>query len=125
MLSFVWLYNLATRRRKEHQECHLDKFKYIGELLTLKTANLAAFLLAASTRPQGYQRIHNHYRQDKWCIALLHDVYFNKALYDIGLESLRLISTSKKELKKLLKDCLTTAKSMAYQVQLALNTEPV
>ncbi|ORE19455.1 hypothetical protein BCV71DRAFT_177649, partial [Rhizopus microsporus] len=73
-------YNLATRRRKEHQECHLDKFKYIGELLTLKTANLAAFLLAASTRPQGYQRIHNHYRQDKWCIALLHDfkAYINK-----------------------------------------------
>ncbi|CEI95970.1 hypothetical protein RMCBS344292_10144 [Rhizopus microsporus] len=41
---------LATRRRKEHQECHLDEFKYISELPTLKTANLNSFLLAASTR---------------------------------------------------------------------------
>ncbi|CEI90906.1 hypothetical protein RMCBS344292_05215 [Rhizopus microsporus] len=23
-------YNLATRRRKEHQECHLNEFKYIS-----------------------------------------------------------------------------------------------
>ncbi|KAG1175000.1 hypothetical protein G6F70_000727 [Rhizopus microsporus] len=56
-------YNLATRRRKEHQECHLDEFKYIGELPTLKTANLTSFLLAASTRLQNYQRIHNYYCQ--------------------------------------------------------------
>ncbi|CEI93878.1 hypothetical protein RMCBS344292_08104 [Rhizopus microsporus] len=51
--------NLATRRRKEHQECHLDEFKYISELPTLKTANLTLFLLAASTRLQNYQRIRN------------------------------------------------------------------
>ncbi|CEG76752.1 hypothetical protein RMATCC62417_11609 [Rhizopus microsporus] len=36
-------YNLATRRRKEYQECHLDEFKCISELSTLKTANLASF----------------------------------------------------------------------------------
>ncbi|ORE17645.1 hypothetical protein BCV71DRAFT_181126, partial [Rhizopus microsporus] len=59
-------YNLATRRRKEHQECHLDEFKYISELPTLKTANLTSFLLAISTRLQNYQRIHNYYCQDKW-----------------------------------------------------------
>ncbi|CEG83052.1 hypothetical protein RMATCC62417_17028 [Rhizopus microsporus] len=47
-------YNLATRRRKEHQECHLDESKYINELPTLKTANLASFLLATSTRLQNY-----------------------------------------------------------------------
>ncbi|CEG75062.1 hypothetical protein RMATCC62417_10170 [Rhizopus microsporus] len=29
-------YNLATRRRKEHQECHFDEFKYISESPTLK-----------------------------------------------------------------------------------------
>ncbi|CEI88761.1 hypothetical protein RMCBS344292_03139 [Rhizopus microsporus] len=32
-------YNLTTRRRKEHQECYLDEFKYISELLTLKLQN--------------------------------------------------------------------------------------
>ena len=80
-------YNLATRRRKEHQECHLDEFKYIGELPTLKTANLTSFLLAASTRLQNYQRIHNYYCQDKWYVAILHGVYFNNAAYGIGLKS--------------------------------------
>ncbi|ORE13953.1 hypothetical protein BCV71DRAFT_188247, partial [Rhizopus microsporus] len=58
-------YNLATRRQKEHQECHLDEFKYINELPTLKTANLTSFVLAASTRLQNYQRIHNYYCQGK------------------------------------------------------------
>ncbi|PHZ13067.1 uncharacterized protein RHIMIDRAFT_251162 [Rhizopus microsporus ATCC 52813] len=33
-------YNLATRRRKEHQEYHLDEFKYINELPTLKNCKL-------------------------------------------------------------------------------------
>ncbi|CEJ01632.1 hypothetical protein RMCBS344292_15655 [Rhizopus microsporus] len=80
-------YNLATRRRKEHQECHLEEFKYISELPTLKTANLTSFLLAASTRLQNYQRIHNYYCQDKWYVALLHGVYFNNAAYGIGLKS--------------------------------------
>ncbi|ORE02865.1 hypothetical protein BCV72DRAFT_316723, partial [Rhizopus microsporus var. microsporus] len=47
-------YNLATIRRKEHQECHLDEFKYISELPTSKTANLTSFLLAASTHLQSY-----------------------------------------------------------------------
>ncbi|CEI91151.1 hypothetical protein RMCBS344292_05451 [Rhizopus microsporus] len=80
-------YNLATRRRKEHQECHLDGFKYISELSTLKTANLASFLLAASTRLKNYQRIHNYYCQDKWYVALLHGVHFNNSAYGIGLKS--------------------------------------
>jgi hypothetical protein len=80
-------YNLATRRRKEHQECHLDEFKYISELPTLKTANLTSFLLAASTRLQNYQRIHNYYCQDKWYVTLLHGVHFNNAAYGIGLKS--------------------------------------
>ncbi|KAL4211882.1 hypothetical protein AB4K20DRAFT_1958851 [Rhizopus microsporus] len=71
-------YNLATRRRKEHQECHLDEFKYIGELPTLKTANLTSFLLAASTRLQNYQRIHNYYCQDKWSQKLKFKTYINK-----------------------------------------------
>ncbi|PHZ14774.1 uncharacterized protein RHIMIDRAFT_249695 [Rhizopus microsporus ATCC 52813] len=51
-------YSLATRRRKEHQEYHLDEFKYISELPTLKTANLTSLLLAVSTRLQNYQRVH-------------------------------------------------------------------
>ena len=80
-------YNLATRRRKEHQECHLNEFKYISELPTLKTAHLTSFLLAASTCLQNYQRIHNYYCQDKWYAALLHGVYFNNAAYGIGLKS--------------------------------------
>ena len=80
-------YNLATRRRKEHQECHLDEFKYISELPTLKTAHLTSFLLATSTSLQNYQRIHNYYCQDKWYVTLLHDVYFNNAVYGIGLKS--------------------------------------
>ncbi|ORE07634.1 hypothetical protein BCV72DRAFT_188633, partial [Rhizopus microsporus var. microsporus] len=50
-------YNLATRRRKEHQEYGLDEFKYISELPTLKTANLTLFLLAVSPHLQSYQRI--------------------------------------------------------------------
>ncbi|ORE03906.1 hypothetical protein BCV72DRAFT_186705, partial [Rhizopus microsporus var. microsporus] len=54
---YLYGYNLATRRRKEHQEYHLDEFKYISELPTLKTANLTSFLLAASTRLHNYQRI--------------------------------------------------------------------
>ncbi|PHZ15925.1 uncharacterized protein RHIMIDRAFT_54808 [Rhizopus microsporus ATCC 52813] len=58
-------YRLATRRRTEHQECHLDEFKYISELPTLKTADLSSFLLAASTRLQNYQRIHSYCCQDK------------------------------------------------------------
>ncbi|KAL4215253.1 hypothetical protein AB4K20DRAFT_1872948, partial [Rhizopus microsporus] len=103
-------------RRKEHQECHLDEFKYISELPTLKTANLTSFLLAASTRLQNYQRIHNYYCQDKWYVTLLHGIHFNNVVS-------RLISTSKKELKRLLKDSLTTAKNMAYQAQLALKTK--
>ncbi|CEG71866.1 hypothetical protein RMATCC62417_07525 [Rhizopus microsporus] len=69
---------VATRRRKEHQECHLDEFKYIGELPTLKTANLTSFLLAASTRLQNYQRIHNYYCQDKWSQKLKFKTYINK-----------------------------------------------
>ncbi|CEJ01613.1 hypothetical protein RMCBS344292_15636 [Rhizopus microsporus] len=77
-------YNLAIRRQKEHQECHLDEF---NELPTLKTANLTSFLLAASTRLQNYQRIHNYYHQDKWYFAFLHVVYFNNAVYGIGLKS--------------------------------------
>ena len=80
-------YNLAIRRRKEHQECHLDGFKYISKLPTLKTANLISFLLAASTRLQSYQRIHNYYCQNKWYVVLLHGVYFNNAMYGIGLKS--------------------------------------
>ena len=80
-------YNLVTRRRKEHQECHLDEFKYTSELPTLKAANLTSFLLAASTRLQNYQRIHNYYCQDKWHVALLHGVCFNNAVYGIGLKS--------------------------------------
>ncbi|CEG81449.1 hypothetical protein RMATCC62417_15653 [Rhizopus microsporus] len=71
-------YNLATRRRKEHQECHLDEFKYISELSTLKTADLAIFLLAVSTRLQNYQRIHNYYCQDKWSQKLKFKTYTNK-----------------------------------------------
>ncbi|CEG76575.1 hypothetical protein RMATCC62417_11459 [Rhizopus microsporus] len=71
-------YNLATRRRKEHQECHLDKFKYISELPTLKTANLTSFLLAASIRLQNYQRIYNYYCQDKWSQKLKLKTYINK-----------------------------------------------
>ncbi|CEG73520.1 hypothetical protein RMATCC62417_08883 [Rhizopus microsporus] len=63
-------YNLATRRRKEHQECHLDVFKYISELPTLKTVNLTSFLLAASTRLQKYQ--------DKWSQKLKFKTYINK-----------------------------------------------
>ena len=78
---------VVTRRLKEHQECHLDEFKYISELPTLKTANLTSFLLAASTRLQNYQRIHNYYCQDKWYVAILHGVYFNNAAYGIGLKS--------------------------------------
>jgi hypothetical protein len=111
-------YNLATKRRKEHQECHLDEFKYISELPTLKTANLTSFLLAASTRLQNYQRIHNYCCQDKWYVALLNGVHFNNSVYGIGLKSKssRFIPTSKKELKKSLKDSLTTAKSMTNQV---------
>ena len=65
----------------------LDEFKYISELPTLKTAHLTSFLLAASTRLQNYQRIHNYYCQDKWYVTLLHDVYFNNAVYGIGLKS--------------------------------------
>ncbi|CEI91879.1 hypothetical protein RMCBS344292_06156 [Rhizopus microsporus] len=80
-------YNLAIRRRKEHQECHLDGFKYISKLPTLKTANLISFLLAASTRLQNYQRIHNYYCPDKWYVTLLHSVYFNNAVYGIGPKS--------------------------------------
>ncbi|ORE10450.1 hypothetical protein BCV72DRAFT_313669 [Rhizopus microsporus var. microsporus] len=70
--------NLATRRRKEHQKCHLDEFKYISELLTLKTANLTSFLLAASTRLQNYQRIHNYCCQGKWPQRLKFKTYINK-----------------------------------------------
>ncbi|CEJ01724.1 hypothetical protein RMCBS344292_15745 [Rhizopus microsporus] len=80
-------YNLATRRQKEHQECHLDEFKYISELPTLKTANLTSFLLAASTRLQNYQRIHNYYCQGKCYVALLHSVHFNNTEYGTGLKS--------------------------------------
>ncbi|CEG63631.1 hypothetical protein RMATCC62417_00746 [Rhizopus microsporus] len=69
---------LSTRRRKEHQECHLDEFKYISELPTLKTANLTSFLLTASTRLQNYQRIHNYYCQDKWSQKLKFKTYTNK-----------------------------------------------
>ncbi|PHZ09576.1 uncharacterized protein RHIMIDRAFT_240696 [Rhizopus microsporus ATCC 52813] len=54
-------YSLATRRREEHQEYHLDEFKYISELPTLKPVNLTSFLLAASTCLQNYQRVHNYY----------------------------------------------------------------
>ncbi|ORE10202.1 hypothetical protein BCV72DRAFT_189930, partial [Rhizopus microsporus var. microsporus] len=61
-------YRLATRRRTEHQECHLDEFKYISELPTLKTADLSSFLLAASTRLQNYQRIHSYCSKFKTCI---------------------------------------------------------
>ncbi|ORE18813.1 hypothetical protein BCV71DRAFT_284625 [Rhizopus microsporus] len=71
-------YNLATRRRKEHQECHLDEFKYISELPTLKTANLTSFLLATSTSLRNYQRIHNYYCQDKWSQKLKFKTYINK-----------------------------------------------
>ncbi|ORE20540.1 hypothetical protein BCV71DRAFT_154237, partial [Rhizopus microsporus] len=71
-------YNLATRRRKEHQECHLNEFKYISELPTLKTAHLTSFLLAASTCLQNYQRIHNYYCQDKWSQKLKFKTYINK-----------------------------------------------
>ncbi|CEI88061.1 hypothetical protein RMCBS344292_02462 [Rhizopus microsporus] len=80
-------YNLATRKRKEYQECHLDESKYNSELSTLKTVNLISFLLATSTRLQNYQRIHNYYYQDKWYVALLHGVYFNNVAYGIGLKS--------------------------------------
>ncbi|ORE01213.1 hypothetical protein BCV72DRAFT_310250 [Rhizopus microsporus var. microsporus] len=71
-------YSLATRRRKEHQECHLDEFRYISELPTLKIANLTSFFLATSTRLQNYQRIHNYYCQDKWSQKLKFKVYINK-----------------------------------------------
>ncbi|KAL4209589.1 hypothetical protein AB4K20DRAFT_1959693 [Rhizopus microsporus] len=71
-------YNLATRRRKEHQECHLDEVKYISELPTLKTAHLTSFLLAASTCLQNYQRIHNYYCQDKWSQKSKFKTYINK-----------------------------------------------
>ncbi|KAG1175900.1 hypothetical protein G6F70_001925 [Rhizopus microsporus] len=53
-------------------------FKYISELPTLKTANLTLFLLAASTRLQNYQRIHNYYCQDKWPQKLKFKTYINK-----------------------------------------------
>ena len=78
---------LATRRWKEHQEHHLDEFKYISELPTLKTANLTSFLLAASTSLQNYTRIHNYYCQDKWYVTLLHGIHFNNVVYGIGLKS--------------------------------------
>ncbi|PHZ16699.1 uncharacterized protein RHIMIDRAFT_247188 [Rhizopus microsporus ATCC 52813] len=103
-------YSIATRRRKEYQECHLDEFKYISELPTLKTANLTSFLLAASIRLRSYQRIHNNYCQHK-CIGL-------------KSYSSRLISTSKKELKKLLKGSLTTVRNIAHQAHLALKPNP-
>ncbi|ORE07816.1 hypothetical protein BCV72DRAFT_325568, partial [Rhizopus microsporus var. microsporus] len=69
-------YSIATRRRKEYQECHLDEFKYISELPTLKTANLTSFLLAASIRLRSYQRIHNNYCQHKWYLQF--KTYINK-----------------------------------------------
>ncbi|CEG82028.1 hypothetical protein RMATCC62417_16158 [Rhizopus microsporus] len=80
-------YNLATRRRKEHQECHLGEFKYISELPTLKTVNLTSFLLAASTLLQNYQRIHNYYCQDKWCVTSLYGIYFNNTVYGTVLKN--------------------------------------
>ncbi|KAL4208526.1 hypothetical protein AB4K20DRAFT_1960990 [Rhizopus microsporus] len=48
------------------------------ELPTLKAANLTSFLLAASTRLQNYQRIHNYYCQDKWSQKLKLKTYINK-----------------------------------------------
>ncbi|ORE15383.1 hypothetical protein BCV71DRAFT_273849 [Rhizopus microsporus] len=100
-------YNLAIRRRKEHQECHLDEFKYISELPTLKTAHLTSFLLAASTSLQNYQRIHNYYCQDKWSQKLKFKTYINK----------------QKGTQEIAKDSLTTAKSIAKQIQFALKTK--
>ncbi|CEG75868.1 hypothetical protein RMATCC62417_10844 [Rhizopus microsporus] len=97
-------YNLATRRRKEHQECHLDKFKYISELPTLKTANLILFLLAASTRLQNNQRIHNYYCQGKWSQKLKFKTYINK----------------QKGTQEFVKKLFDNSKSMTNQVQLAL-----
>ncbi|PHZ11726.1 uncharacterized protein RHIMIDRAFT_292618 [Rhizopus microsporus ATCC 52813] len=73
---------------EENQRYPRILLKYTSELPTLKTENLTSFLLAASTL-QNYQRIHNHYYQDKCS---------------------RRISTSKSELKKLLEDSLTAVK---------------
>ncbi|KAG1203126.1 hypothetical protein G6F70_001676 [Rhizopus microsporus] len=78
-------YNLATRRRKEHQECHLDEFKYISELPTLKTANLTSFLLATSTSLRNYQRIHNYYCQDKWSQKLKFKTYISNMAHQAQL----------------------------------------
>ncbi|KAL4209001.1 hypothetical protein AB4K20DRAFT_1868671 [Rhizopus microsporus] len=81
--------------------------EYISELPTLKTAHLTSFLLAASTSLQNYQRIHNYYCQDKWSQKLKFKTYINK----------------QKGTQEIAKDSLTTAKSIAKQIQFALKTK--
>ncbi|KAG1177707.1 hypothetical protein G6F70_001763 [Rhizopus microsporus] len=86
------------------------------ELPTLKTANLASFLLSASTRLQNYQRIHNYYCQDKWSQKSKFKAYINKQK---GTQEIvkRLFDNSKKLWNRNVNSALNTYGVSVYKLK--------
>ncbi|KAG1549199.1 hypothetical protein G6F50_013378 [Rhizopus delemar] len=72
----------AAHRRHRTKDQHEETD--VATRSTLKTANLTSFLLAASTRLQNYQRIHNYYCQDKWSQKLKFKTYISNKKYGIS-----------------------------------------